>query len=48
MQGSDLGREVAPVDADVEAGLLKLFFDVDPAALDEGKKVSAEPGDLSK
>ncbi len=48
MQRSDLGREVAAVDADVEAGLLKFFFDVDPAALDEGKQVSAEPGDLGE
>ncbi len=48
MQRSDLGRKVAPVDADVKAGLLEFFFNVDPAALDEGKKVSAEPGDLGK
>ena len=39
------GEEV-PVDADVKAGLLKLFFDVDLALADERLQVGAEPGDL--
>ena len=39
------GEEVF-VDADVKAGLLKLFFDVDLALADERLEVGAEPGDL--
>ena len=30
----------------MKAGLLKLFFDIDAAVFDEGKKVAAEPGDF--
>lgn len=37
---------VAAIDADVEAGLLELFFDVDVAGLDEREQVAAEPSDL--
>ncbi len=39
-------REVALVDADVEAGLLELLLDVDLARLDERQEIAAKPGDL--
>ncbi len=45
--GGCLG-EVFFVDADVEAGLLELLFDVEFALLDEGEEVGAEPGDLGE
>ncbi len=40
------GRSVEAVDADVEAGLLELFLDVDLSGLHEGKEIAAHPGDL--
>jgi len=40
------GGQIFFVDADVEAGLLELLFDVDLAFLNERKKVAAHPGDL--
>lgn len=40
--------EIPAVDADMKAGLLELLFDVDLAALDEGKQISAEPCDLGE
>ena len=42
------GWQVLLVDADVEAGLLELFLDVDFALLDEREKVAAEPGNLGE
>lgn len=42
------GRQVALVDADVEAGLLELLFDVNLALLHEREQVTAHPGDLGE
>src|SRR5258707_15846753 len=44
--GNLRSREVFFIDADVEAGLLKLLLDVNLALLYEGQKVAAKPGDL--
>ena len=41
-------RGIAFVDADVEAGLLELLFDVDLTLLDEGLEVGAHPGNLGE
>ena len=40
------GRQVGLVDADVEAGLLELLFDVDLAILNQRRQVGAHPCDL--
>ena len=46
--GSGVRRQVLSVDTDVEAGLLKLFFYVNLAFLDEREKVAAQPGDFGE
>jgi hypothetical protein len=39
-------RQVLFVDADVEAGLLKLLFDIDFTLLNERQELASQPGDL--
>ena len=45
----DVGcRQVFLVDADVEAGLLELFFDIDLALLHERQQIAAQPRNLGE
>ena len=41
-------RKISLIDADVEAGLLKLFFNIHFAFLNERQEVPAQPGNLGE
>ncbi len=43
-----VARQIFLVDADVEAGLLKLLFDIDLALLDKRQQIAAQPRDLGE